>query len=174
MLQIVQGQEIRNLEYWDLCYGPDEEDRGEEYYVERLRELLKEAIARRLVADVPIGFYISGGLDSSVVACYIGKFLLNSYYSFSAEIGSGDLDESRFQKIIKDYVRSEHYSTKVAEQALIYLAFLSRHLALLHIAEKIQHISHIAAENSSDPCSVSTALAGDCLTRALSRYAATS
>ena len=118
MLQIVQGQEIRNLEYWDLCYGPDEEDRGEEYYVERLRELLKEAIARRLVADVPIGFYISGGLDSSVVACYIGKFLLNSYYSFSAEIGSGDLDESRFQKIIKDYVRSEHYSTKVAEQEI--------------------------------------------------------
>ncbi len=118
MLQIVQGQEIRNLEYWDLCYGPDEYDRGEEYYVERLRELLKEAIARRLVADVPIGFYISGGLDSSVVACYIGKFLLNSYYSFSAEIGSGDLDESRFQKIIKDYVRSEHYSTKVAEQEI--------------------------------------------------------
>lgn len=118
MLQIVQGQEIRNREYWDLCYGPDEEDRGEEYYVERLRELLKEAIARRLVADVPIGFYISGGLDSSVVACYIGKYLLNSYYSFSAEIGSGDLDESRFQKIIKDYVKSEHYSTKVAEREI--------------------------------------------------------
>ncbi len=53
-----------------------------------------------------------------MVACYIGKFLLNSYYSFSAEIGSGDLDESRFQKIIKDYVRSEHYSTKVAEQEI--------------------------------------------------------
>lgn len=36
-----------------------------------LRELLKEAISRRLVADVPIGFYISGGLDSSVVAAIL-------------------------------------------------------------------------------------------------------
>ncbi len=118
MLQIVQGQEIRNVEYWDLCYSPEEEDKGEAFYVEKLRELLKEAIARRLVADVPIGFYISGGLDSSVVACYIGKYLLNSYYSFSAEIGSGDLDESRFQKVIKDYVKSTHYSTKVAEKEI--------------------------------------------------------
>ena len=70
------------------------------------------------MADVPIGFYISGGLDSSVVACYIGKYLLNSYYSFSAEIGSGDLDESRFQKIICDYVNSTHYSAKVAEEEI--------------------------------------------------------
>lgn len=118
MLQIVPGQEIKNIEYWDLIYSPEEEDKGEEYYVERLRELLKQAIARRLVADVPIGFYISGGLDSSVVACYIGKYLLNSYYSFSAEIGSGELDESRFQKIIRDCVGSTHYSTKVAEDEI--------------------------------------------------------
>lgn len=118
MLKIVPGREIEDLEFWDMIYSPDEEDKGEAYYAERLRELLKEAIARRLVADVPIGFYISGGLDSSVVACYIGKYLLNSYYSFSAEIGSGDLDESRFQKIVRDYVHSTHYSTRVAEEEI--------------------------------------------------------
>lgn len=115
MLLIREGQEIRNIEYWDLIYQPEEEDKGEAYYVEKLRELLKKAISRRLIADVPIGFYVSGGLDSSIVACYIGKFLLNSYYSFSAEIGSGDLDESRFQKMVKECVQSTHYSTKVAE-----------------------------------------------------------
>ena len=118
MLQINPEQGMRNLEYWDLIYNPEEEDKGEAYYVERLREMLKDAIARRLVADVPIGFYISGGLDSSVVACFIGKYLLNSYYSFSAEIGSGELDESRFQKIIRDCVGSKHYSTKVAEEEI--------------------------------------------------------
>lgn len=118
MLLIKEGQEIRNLEYWDLIYDAEEEDKGEAYYVERLRELLKKAISRRLIADVPIGFYVSGGLDSSIVACYIGKFLLNSYYSFSAEIGSGDLDESRFQKMVKDCVQSTHYSTKVAEEEI--------------------------------------------------------
>ena len=118
MLQIRPGEEIRDLEYWDLCYSAEEEeDRGEEYYVERLRELLKAAISRRLVADVPIGFYISGGLDSSVVACYIGKYLLNSYYSFSAEV-AGELDESRFQQIIHNCVKSTHYKTAITEEEL--------------------------------------------------------
>ena len=79
---------------------------------------MKNAISRRLIADVPIGFYISGGLDSSVVACYIGKYLLNSYYSFSAEIDSGDLNEQQFQKIICEYVNSTHYSTRVTEKEI--------------------------------------------------------
>ena len=118
MLLIKPEQEVKNLEYWDLIYNPEEEDKGEAYYVENLRELMKKAISRRLIADVPIGFYVSGGLDSSVVACYIGKFLLNSYYSFSAEIGSGDLDESQYQKIVRDCVQSTHYSTKVAEEEI--------------------------------------------------------
>lgn len=118
MLVLRQDCDIQDLEYWDLQYDVRDEDLGEAYYVERLRELLKKAISRRLVADVPIGFYISGGLDSSVVACYIGKFLLNSYYSFSAEVGEGELDESRFQKIVRDCVKSEHYCTKVAEEQI--------------------------------------------------------
>ena len=118
MIILEPDKEPKDVEYWDLIYSTEEEDKGEDYYVENLRELIKSAISRRLIADVPIGFYISGGLDSSVVACYIGKFLLNSYYSFSAEIGEGDLDESQFQAIIKDCVKSEHYKVKVAEDEI--------------------------------------------------------
>lgn len=115
MLRVTE-KEIQDVEYWDLCYPTEEgEDLGEEYYTQTLREKLKEAISRRLVADVPIGFYISGGLDSSLVACYIGKFLLNSSYSFSAEIGEGELDESRFQQMVRECVGSTHYSVKVNE-----------------------------------------------------------
>lgn len=118
MLVIKMGEEIRDIEYWDLQYDSEEKDLGEEYYVERLRELLKASIARRLVADVPIGFYISGGLDSSVVACYIGRYLLNSGYSFSAEMASGELDESRFQQIVKERVRSTHYRIEINEEKI--------------------------------------------------------
>lgn len=119
MLRIGRDGELRDSEYWDLIYSPEEEeDKGEAYYVERLRELMKESISRRLIADVPVGFYVSGGLDSSVVACYIGKYLLDSYYSFSAEIGEADLDESRFQRIVKECVNSTHYSTKVGEEEI--------------------------------------------------------
>lgn len=118
MFLIRQDGECKNIEYWDVMYEEQEEDWGEAYYIETLREMLKNAISARLVADVPIGFYISGGLDSSVVACYIGKYLLNSYYSFAAEIISGGLDESRFQKIVHDYVDSKHYSVEITEEKI--------------------------------------------------------
>lgn len=118
LLVVRKNQEVKDIEYWDLIYGKDEEDLGEAYYVERLRELLKQSISRRLIADVPIGFYVSGGLDSSMVACYIGKYLLDSYYSFSAEIGDGDLDESHFQQLVHNCVNSNHYKVKVAEDEI--------------------------------------------------------
>lgn len=115
---IKQEENIKDIEYWDIEYSKDEIDLGEEYYIENLRELLKKAISRRLIADVPIGFYVSGGLDSSVVACYIGKYMLNSYYSFSAEMGETDIDESRFQELVHECVKSKHYKVKVTENEI--------------------------------------------------------
>ena len=115
---VCSPEKVEDIEYWDIIYPVESEDLGEEYYVETLRELLKKAISRRLIADVPIGFYISGGLDSSLVACFVGKYLLDSHYSFSAEIGDGDLDESRFQQIIKDCVNSTHYHVRITEKEL--------------------------------------------------------
>ena len=116
---VIDGEgRLNDKEYWDLIYSPEEEDKGVDYYIENLRELIKNAVSRRLIADVPIGFYVSGGLDSSVVACYIGKFLLNSYYSFSAEIGSGDLNEKEFQRMVSECVKSEHYNVEVAEEEI--------------------------------------------------------
>ncbi len=117
----VDANGFQNSEYWDLRYASEEErgeDYGEDYYIEKLRELLKQAIQRRLVADVPVGFYISGGLDSSVVACFIGKYLMDSAYSFSAEIGDEKLNESRFQKLVKERVNAKHYSVRVTEEQL--------------------------------------------------------
>ncbi|MDO4529082.1 MAG: asparagine synthase C-terminal domain-containing protein, partial [Lachnospiraceae bacterium] len=115
---VCSPEKVEDIEYWDIIYPVESEDLGEEYYVETLRELLKKAISRRLIADVPIGFYISGGLDSSLVACFVGKYLMDSHYSFSAEIGDGDLDESRFQQIIKDCVNSTHYHVRITEKEL--------------------------------------------------------
>ncbi len=119
MLSFKNGS-AEDICYWDMTYPQEEnEDLGRDYYEENLRELLKKAIDRRFNCDTPAGFYISGGLDSSVVACYIDKFFEGNKYSFSAKIGSGDLDESRFQQIIKDNITSENFEIKVAEGEIL-------------------------------------------------------
>jgi asparagine synthase (glutamine-hydrolysing) len=73
---LVRGGEVSVRQYWDLDYPTDGEvayDRPESYYVERLGELFEQSVRYRLQADVPVGFYLSGGLDSSMVGAMIRR-----------------------------------------------------------------------------------------------------
>ena len=117
-ISISKESGMKEHEYWDACYVSDDEDKGEEYYIETLRELIKDAVGRRLFADVPVGFYVSGGLDSSVVAGTVGRYFGDEYYSFSAEIGEDDLNEKRYQQLICDSVVSRHFNVKVGNREI--------------------------------------------------------
>lgn len=112
---IVSGSNIKITEYWDLDYpkiGEIPYDRPESYYVDRLRELLSQSIRYRLQADVPVGFYLSGGLDSSLIAAMI-KNILPSVKRHSFSIGFTDTDmeinETKYQKIMTKRVESIHH-----------------------------------------------------------------
>ena len=71
---VVSNDGVREFEFWDLVYpmlsdAPSE--RGEDYYVERLHELLIKSVQLRRRSDVPVGLYLSGGLDSSLVGAMV-------------------------------------------------------------------------------------------------------
>jgi asparagine synthase (glutamine-hydrolysing) len=83
---IVSNGEVRVSEYWDLDYpecGEVSYDKPESYYVERLSELFERSVAYRLQADVPVGFYLSGGLDSSMIAAMISRLSTQKRHAFS-------------------------------------------------------------------------------------------
>ncbi len=97
-------------EYWDLVYPEESEERNirpESFYVEKLEELLLKSVGYRLLADVPVGFYLSGGLDSSLIAALI-KTLSPGTRRHSFSIGFRDrrIDEREFQKIMAEHVES--------------------------------------------------------------------
>src|SRR5919109_641815 len=112
---IVNGSNIKITEYWDLDYpkiGEIPYDRPESYYVDRLRELLSQSIRYRLQADVPVGFYLSGGLDSSLIAAMIKNILPNvKRHSFSIGFTDTDMEinETTYQKIMTKRVESIHH-----------------------------------------------------------------
>jgi asparagine synthase (glutamine-hydrolysing) len=63
---------VRVTKYWDIDY-PDPEPRSPEYLLERFRELLEESVRMRLISEVPLGVFLSGGLDSSAILATMSK-----------------------------------------------------------------------------------------------------
>jgi asparagine synthase (glutamine-hydrolysing) len=99
-------------EYWDLIYPTREEtscEEPEEACVEHLRSLFSRSIDYRLQADVPVGFYLSGGLDSSMIGASMGRRAAGiSHHSFSIGFTEGRISETRYQRLMADYVQSQH------------------------------------------------------------------
>ena len=99
----------RLTRYWDLPEETDPRNRHDEsYYAEALRDLMVDSTRLQLRADVPVGAYLSGGLDSSVIASLIRHFTTNSLRTFSIRFEDAEFDESDKQKIMSDYLGTDH------------------------------------------------------------------
>ena len=104
---------IVDNEYWDLIYpkeSEEPEELEESYYIEHLDELLTKAVKARLNADVPVGFYLSGGIDSSLIAGYIHK--VSGYVernSYSVDFEERTLSEGKYQRLMAKKVNSIHH-----------------------------------------------------------------
>ncbi len=111
-LLVVQNGDLREHEYWDLDYpklNDLPEARPESYYVDHLRELFTRSVGYRLQADVPVGFYLSGGLDSSMIAGMIKQLSGEQRHSFSITFTEREISEDKYQRMVAEHVSSEHH-----------------------------------------------------------------
>ncbi|PTE12033.1 asparagine synthase (glutamine-hydrolyzing) [Mesorhizobium helmanticense] len=83
--------------------------------VEEVRSALEAATALRIVsADVPVGCYLSGGLDSSLVATLGRRFAGERFQTFSLRFADAEYDETRFQRLVAGATGSEHHEVVVS------------------------------------------------------------
>jgi asparagine synthase (glutamine-hydrolysing) len=104
----------RITRYWKLQYPSREESeredvRSEQWYAESLMELLDDAVEIRLRADVPVGAYLSGGLDSSVISALAHRHVEGKLETFSIGFESNGYDESSFQQRTASHLGTRHH-----------------------------------------------------------------
>lgn len=108
----VKNDYISKYRYWDWRYPDNGEYNNDSLDVlaDELRCLLVDATRIRLRADVPVGGYLSGGLDSSVLVSIIKNFTDTPLRTFSIEFEESGLDESIYQQQLVRHLETEHSS----------------------------------------------------------------
>ncbi len=99
--------------YWRLAYPEIGDDgaldrRGEARIAEELEALLLDATRIRLRSDVPVGAYLSGGLDSSIITAAVGKLAPERLRTFSVTFDTPEFDESAYQQEMVRALGTEH------------------------------------------------------------------
>jgi asparagine synthase (glutamine-hydrolysing) len=110
---IVENGHAKLLRYWTLDFGDEdrgaeESDKQEASLVDELSALLLDATRIRLRADVTVGAYLSGGLDSSIIAALARQCIGSSLHTFSIAFDEPDLDESKYQLEVAQSLGTEH------------------------------------------------------------------
>jgi len=111
----VKDSRIDLQPYWRIPFYPPEErltSLGEA--AEQLRDLLNDAVRLRLRADVPVGAYLSGGLDSSIIATLISRNCLSHLKTFSLGFQAAPFDESSFQHDLINYLGTDNRQVSIS------------------------------------------------------------
>jgi asparagine synthase (glutamine-hydrolysing) len=101
---VFQNGDVRIEQYWDLPLdGPDRALDGvdDRQLTEQFRSLLQESVRLRLMADVPLGMFLSGGIDSSAVAALMAREVDRPIETFSVAFADSAFSELRYARQVR-------------------------------------------------------------------------
>jgi asparagine synthase (glutamine-hydrolysing) len=99
--------------YWTLEVGVDQEVRAREYYADTYRALLEACVSGHLMSDVPLGVFLSGGLDSSAVAALTAKIRQEPIDTFSVGYGEEIFSELPYARQVAQHIGSRHHEVRL-------------------------------------------------------------
>src|SRR5581483_8026068 len=115
-LELGENGELRVELYWNLNLTKDQASHSENYYVEKYRDLLESAVSSHLMSDVPLGVFLSGGVDSSAVAALMTKIRKAPVETFSVGYSEQTYSELPFARTVARHIGSIHREVLVSRQ----------------------------------------------------------
>ena len=155
---VFSGGQLRMERYWQVEYREEREKRALQERVEELDGLLREAVSLRLLADVPVGAFLSGGLDSSLVVALMRSVGHDRVRTFSIGFSDASFDELTYARQVAQALDTDHSEYVVDYQIEEMIPQLLRHFGEPFAdssAIPTYHLSRVTREG------VTVALSGD-------------
>jgi asparagine synthase (glutamine-hydrolysing) len=114
---VISSRGVSDQAYWKLPVPQPDESLDEDGYLERVDELLNRAIRRCMISDVPLGTYLSGGLDSSLLTAILSNHYPGPLKTFSIGYADIDYDEGKYAREVSRYLHTQHLHLICPRQA---------------------------------------------------------
>lgn len=122
---VAEGEEVREVPFWDIRFDA-QQDRSEPEWCARLLEEYEAAVKCRLISDVPLGAFLSGGVDSSSVVALMNKFQ-PQVTTCSIGFSEKGYDEAAEARVFASALGAEHHEETVQPNAIDLLPKLAWH-----------------------------------------------
>ena len=117
-LEFENGQE-KIKKYYELPINENQEDLGKNYYIDKVEEMLEKSVKNRMISDVPIGAYLSGGLDSSILVAMMSNHSKSKVKTFSIGYDQDDYNEEKFARVVSKHCKTDHKQIIISKKDYI-------------------------------------------------------
>ncbi len=105
----INDKEQKFTSFWKVPHPGVEKEYSEKFYLEKLDYLLNKSVKGQLISDVPLGVFLSGGLDSSLLSAIASKNMNRNLDTYSVTLSEHGYDESEKAKIVSKYLNTNHH-----------------------------------------------------------------
>lgn len=124
---IYKNNTLEIKKYWEQNFYPLY--KSEEHYAKIILEKLKESVKLQLISEVPLGVYLSGGIDSTTIVALMSKLGVENIKTFTASFGLGEeYDENKHARFVAEHFNTEHKELMVAPDTANLLPRIVWHL----------------------------------------------
>lgn len=107
---------IKIEKYWDVSFEPKHAEKSDAEYVEEWRELFRKSVELRLMADVPLGMFLSGGIDSSAICAMMAQMVAEPIKTFSVGFKEREANELGFARTVSDAFKTDHHEIVITPE----------------------------------------------------------
>lgn len=117
---LISNGAITRHTYWDASYGIGKYSYPNENVVKQeVLQLFRKSVASRMVSDIPIGVFLSGGIDSSSIVAIKSEVSAKQLSTFHVAFEEKGFDESRYAKLVADRYLTDHHEIRISKQDLL-------------------------------------------------------